>query len=118
MGRKILIADDEESIRTTFAEFIREAGYNVDESESLSSCLERVREKNYNLILLDVNFGKDDGIEALKKIKEASANSSVVMITGSIVPQSISRARKYGADDYIIKPIHKQSLLYIVKKYS
>jgi DNA-binding NtrC family response regulator len=116
MKEKILIADDEESIRFTFSEFLDGAGYQVTTTESLSDCIKKMQTEAYDLLFLDIGFGVDNGIEAIEGIKVLQPDCSVVIITGVPDSKTILKARKNGAVDYLAKPIREASLLYITRK--
>ena len=116
MNEKILIADDEESIRFTFTEFLTGAGYRVETTDSLSGCIKRMQEESFDLLFLDIGFGADNGIEAIHALKVMQTDCKVVIITGSPRVKSRVEAKKYGATDYLAKPVHQASLLYNAKK--
>ncbi len=116
MKQKILVADDEESIRFTFATFLKEAGYHVATADSLDNCRMKMLENPFDLLFLDIGFGDDDGIEAIQGIKVLQPNCSVVIITGAPNAKSIIKAKQYGASDYLAKPVRHASLLYIAQK--
>ena len=116
MKGKILIADDEENIRFTFADFLNGGGYQVETVDSLSSCIKKMQTKPFDLLFLDIRLGSDNGIEAIQGIKVLQPDCSVVIITGDPNSKTISRARSYGAVDYLAKPIREASLLYIAQK--
>ena len=116
MEERILIADDEENIRFTFSSFLRDAGYLAETADSLSSCIKKMRVETFDLLFLDIKFGADDGIEAIPELKGLQPDCAVVIITGNPDTKTISRARKQGAADYLVKPVRQTSLLYIVQK--
>lgn len=116
MKNRILIVDDEESIRFTFSEFLSEDGYSVETSESLSGCIEKLKEQIFDAVFLDVRIGRDNGIDIIERIRSLQQKCNVVIMTGNMNPAQLIKARKFGAFDFIIKPIHKPSLLYIAQK--
>ena len=116
MNEKILIADDEESIRFTFTEFLTGAGYQVEATDSLSDCIKRMQAEPFDLLFLDIGFGADNGIESIHALKVLQPNCKVVIITGKPRVKSLVEAKKYGAVDYLVKPIHQASLLYNARK--
>ena len=116
MNEKILIADDEENIRYTFSHFLNEAGYQVDTASTLSQCIKTMQQGPIDLLFLDLAFGDDYGLEAIQKLKCIQPDCAIVVITGSLCSESIAKARKSGAVDYLVKPIHQPSLLYIAQK--
>jgi len=116
MSKKILIADDEESIRFTFKEFLTDAGYEVSTVDTLRSCMQQLERQKYDLLYLDINLGKDNGLNAIKEIKSKQPACKVVMITGAFNSRAIVTARLNGASDYLAKPIRHESLLFITQK--
>lgn len=116
MKGKILIADDEESIRFTFADFLNAGGHQVETADSLSSCIKKMQTEPFDLLFLDIGLGVDNGIEAIQGLQVLQPNCSVVIITGSLNSKAIVKARHYGALDYLVKPIRQPSLLYIAQK--
>ena len=69
MKQRILVADDEESIRFTFQEFLHNAGYNVAVADTMSNCIKKMQEMSYDLLFLDISFGVDNGIESINALK-------------------------------------------------
>jgi len=116
MRKNILIADDEECIRFTFASFLQQAGYRVATVDSLSNCIKKMQAEPFDLLFLDIRLGTDNGIEAIEGLKIIQPDCSVVIITGDPNSKTIVKARGYGAVDYLVKPIRQASLLYIVQK--
>lgn len=116
MNEKILIADDEESIRSTFSEFLYEAGFKVDTAETLSHCIEKMKAESFDLLFLDVMFGSDNGLDAIKSLKALQPKCEIVVITGNPRLHSLVEAKKEGAVDYLTKPVRQASLLYNVRK--
>ena len=115
-NRRVLVTDDEECIRLTFAEFLRDEGYTVFTAESLSECVQSLKDVAFDVLFLDVNLGNENSIEAIQTIKQVQPDCKIVMMTGVLNSENIARARQYGAIDYIIKPIHKPSLLHLAQK--
>jgi len=116
MKGKILIADDEESIRFTFADFLNGGGYQVATADSLSGCIKKMQEEPFDLLFLDIRFGTENGIEAIQALKVLQPDCSIVVITGDPCSETTVKARRYGAVDYLAKPVREASLLYITQK--
>ena len=116
MKENILIADDEESIRFTFASSLKDTGYKVATADSLSNCIKNMQAESFDLLFLDIGLGSDDGIESIQELKVMQPNCSIVIITGAPDSKTINKARRYGAVDYLVKPIRQASLLYIAQK--
>ena len=116
MKKKILIADDEESIRYTFYEFLSEEGYQVSTVDSLQECLAQLQKEEIDLLFLDINWGCENGLDAITEIKRAQPHCSIIMITGALDCRAIQQARSQGARDYLVKPIRRASLTYIASR--
>lgn len=111
MSYRVLIVDDEESIRFTFSAFLGDAGYNVDTAESLDEALNKIRAHTFDAIFLDILLGRDSGVVALKASREQQPNTPVIMATGAPDIDTAAEAVRHGAFDYITKPIHQHELL-------
>ena len=116
MREKILIADDEECIRYTFSDFLAGAGFLTQTAGTLSECIKKMQENRFDLLFLDICLGLDNGIEAIEGLKVLQPNCKIIIITGSLDSKAIARARRFGAEDYVVKPIHEASLKFIVEK--
>ncbi len=114
--KKILIIDDEESIRFTFKTFLSDEGYEVATVDNYDKALEIIDERNVDMIFADIILGDKTGIDVLRKVREKDPNCPVVMITGYPHIDSASDALRLGAFDYIPKPVQQDTLLQLTKK--
>ena len=83
MSSRILVVDDEESIRFTFNAFLSDAGYSVELAESLEEALERIELEAFDAFFLDILLGRDSGIKVLQASREIHPNVPVIMATGA-----------------------------------
>lgn len=111
MSLKILVVDDEESIRFTFSAFLGDEGYLVDTAENLKEALAKIDATDYDAVFLDILLGRDSGMQVLKACRGRQPNTPVVMVTGAPDVQTASEAVRLGAFDYIVKPVHQDELL-------
>ena len=116
MNSRILIVDDEESIRFTFSSFLKDEGYDVTVASSLAQCSEEIETDGFDLIFLDILLGGDSGIDVLRICKEKNPTCPVVMITGAPALDTATDAVRLGAYDYIPKPVRHETLLRITSK--
>jgi len=116
MREKILVVDDDDGIRFSFAELLKSQGYAVKTADSLESCKSVIEEGPFDLIILDVALGAENSIGAIEEIKDAQPQCGIVVITGNPRVKGLVDSRNRGAIDYLVKPVHKASLLYNVKK--
>jgi two-component system response regulator AtoC len=102
---KILIIDDERPIRETLEMFLREKGYEVVTSEDGEGGLEAVRNERPEIVILDIRLPGMDGLEVLRRIREAGEDIHVIMITAYHDAETTKQAMKLGAYEYIHKPL-------------
>ena len=112
---KILVIDDEKSIRNTLREILEYEKFEVDEAADGKEGLELVNKTKYDVILCDIKMPKMDGIETLEKILDISCETSVVMISGHGTIETAVEAIKKGAYDYISKPLDLNRLLVTIR---
>ena len=108
---RLLIADDEEAIRETYAEILRAGGHLVDVAADGEEVLEKVRLHAYDLILNDFVFAPTDGVEVLKEVKRIRPSTLVVIFTGHATVGNVMRAFRAGAFDFLEKPVLREKLL-------
>lgn len=110
MGYKILVVDDEESIRITFDDFLRAEGYDVVTAKNLDEARHFLND-DIDMVFLDILLGNEDGMSILRDAKKQGLLCPVVMITGAPSIDTATEAVRYGAYDYILKPVLQQALL-------
>jgi len=116
-SEKILIVDDDEGIRNLFSETLEELGYKCETAENGFECLERIYGGNiYDIVLLDVQMPKLNGIETLKKIKVHSPDLSIIIVSASREIENVRLALKEGAYDYIFKPFDIQEVQTVIRR--
>lgn len=115
MGSKILVIDDEESIRYTFKSFLLDEGYEVLTARNYQEALSAIDTAGLDLIFADILLEGKTGIDVLRETKERNLRCPVVVITGDPNIDSASEALRLGAFDYIPKPIKQDTLLRITK---
>ena len=115
MNEKILVVDDEESIRYTFDFFLSEEGYAVTCADSYDEAVIHIKENKFDLIYVDVVMDGRTGVDLLKTIREAHAYVPVIMITGMPSVESAAESLRRGAMDYITKPICQDTILHSAK---
>jgi putative two-component system response regulator len=113
----ILIVDDDEAIRNLFRETLEELGYKCEVAENGLECLDRInRGSNYDIVLLDVQMPKLNGIETLKKLKTLSPDISIIIVSASREIENVRVALKEGAYDYIFKPFNVQEVETVIRR--
>jgi len=112
---QILIIDDERSIRNTLQEILEYEKFKVDTAEDGFEGLEKVKSKDFDVILCDIKMPKMDGMEVLDNIMTLKPDATVVMITGHGTIENAVEAIKKGAYDFISKPLDLNRLLITIK---
>lgn len=115
--KKILLAEDDNSLREVIAETLIEEGYFVDAAVDGNEALDKIKEKSYDLILSDVQMPGMDGCRLLHEIQNAYIDTPFLMMTAyGTIEQAVDSMRN-GAKDYLVKPFEADVLLAAVKKH-
>jgi len=115
MSARILVIDDEESIRFTFERFFTTEGHIVATAESCSAALARMNEESFDVVFADIILGDGTGIDILREIKARGLSCPVIMITGDPAVETAADSIRLGAFDYIPKPVNQESLLHATR---
>ncbi len=113
---KILVIDDDPSIRNMLAIVLKKSGYQVTCTESGKTSLEKLKKESFDLIISDIKMPDINGIELLKKIKTISPEVPVIMITAFASANDAVEAMKLGAEDYVTKPFSLDELKIIIDR--
>ena len=113
---RILVIDDDESIRNTMKAILEDEGYIVDLAATGREAIKRTEETAYNVALIDIRLPDVEGVELLKLMKEAVPRTRKIMITGYPSMQNAITALNKSADVYLIKPVDIEKLLNTVKE--
>jgi DNA-binding NtrC family response regulator len=111
---KILVIDDEKSIRNTLKDILTYEKYEVSDAESGMTALEMIRQAEFDVILLDIKMPQMDGLEVLDHIL-GDYDTPVIMISGHGTIETAVEAIKKGAFDYIAKPLDLNRLLVTIR---
>lgn len=113
---KILVVDDDETIRTTMKAILQDEGYQVDLAGTGKEAIQKTTEKNYNVALLDIRLPDMEGVELLKLLKDGVPRTRKIMVTGYPSMQNAISALNKNADAYLLKPVDVEKLLATVKQ--
>lgn len=108
---KVLVADDEQTVRDLLKRTLEEAGYEVVTAGSGLEALERVCEQEVGVVLLDIKMPGMTGMEVLGKLTADWPEICVIMVTAVVDAQTAVEAMKLGAYDYITKPFNLDDVL-------
>ena len=107
---RLLICEDEEDILNGLAKGLRKLNYYVDTAMDGEEALSLYFESEYDLIILDLNMPKLDGLEVLKTIREDNAESKVIILSARDTLNDKVLGLDLGANDYLVKPFHFREL--------
>lgn len=114
--KRLLIVDDEADVRDFAASFFKKRQIEVSTASSGEEALDALKDKPFDLVLLDIIMTGIDGIETLRRIKELSKETKVIMVTGRKPEEenAFDTCSSLGALDYIHKPLELDELERIV----
>ncbi len=113
---RILVADDEDSIRFLLREVMRREGYDVTVTDNGESAFQLVRENNFDLVILDVRMPGMDGMETLKAMRKIRPHLVVLIITAHGNRELAVDAMRQGAYDYFNKPFELDEMRIVVRR--
>ena len=108
---KILVVDDEASLRLLLSNELSRTGYTVEVAQDGETALSRIREDFYNVVLLDIVMPGMDGITLLRSIRAENIISEVIILTGNATIESAIESIKLGAFEYVRKPYSLNELI-------
>ena len=113
---RILVVDDDETIRTTMKAILQDEGYTVDLAATGKEAIKKTQEKSYDVALLDIRLPDMEGVELLKLLKDGVPRTRKIMVTGYPSMQNAISALNKNADAYLLKPVDVEKLLNTVKQ--
>jgi len=116
MKSRILLVDDEESIRHSLGEIIGFEGYEVKTAESGEAAILYIQKESFDLVILDLKMPGIDGLEVLHYIQSAAPDTKVILLTAHGSLESAIQALREGAQDYILKPANSKSILESIER--
>jgi len=114
---RILVIDDEETIRRTVSMTLKHAGYVVDTAENGKQAIEKSEANFYNLALIDIRLPDMEGTDLLTALKETTPRMIKIILTGFPALENAVKAINKGVDGYLIKPVNTDELLRFIKEF-
>jgi two-component system, NtrC family, response regulator AtoC len=115
-ARTILIVDDERTLRFSLGEWARDAGFFPLEAASEGEALERIRDHEVDVVVLDLKLADEDGMQVLRRLREVDPVLPVVMLTGHGTVEHAVRATRLGAYDFVLKPPDLEHLEVVLRR--
>ena len=111
MKPRILLVDDEEKFVEMLAQRLEARGLEVGTAFSGDEALARLKEKDFDVIILDVLMPGKDGVDTLREIKQLKPLTEVIMLTGHATVETAINGMKLGAHDFLMKPTETKDLV-------
>ena len=111
LKKRVLLLEDDITLNETISEELEELGYEVDVVEDGEEAYDKIYEKCYDILLLDVNVPKINGFELLKEVRDREIQTPAIFITSLNSVDDLSKGYEMGGDDYIRKPFELKELI-------
>ena len=112
----VLVVDDEPLIRKFLVETLKRMGFAVQDASDGAQALRKIKSETFDLIFTDIKMPSLSGMELLRKVREVSPESVIVMMTAYATVESAVEAMKMGAFDYIIKPFSPDQIEMVTRR--
>ena len=118
MGKKIMTVDDSASIRQMVGFTLRNAGYDVIESEDGQEALDVLEKESVDMLITDLNMPNVDGIKLIKEVRQRESTKyiPIIMLTTESQDDKKKQGREAGATGWIVKPFRPDQLINVVTK--
>lgn len=114
---RILIVDDDDTIRDSLAAILKQEGYEVDTAEDGAQAIRKATNRAFDLALVDVRLPDMMGTELLNALPETVPKMAKIIVTGYPSMQNAIKSVNEGADGYLLKPVDAEVLLESIKKH-
>ena len=114
MTTSVLIVDDDPGHLSMLETLIQGWGYSVDRAEDGSVAVLKIKERAFDLVLMDVRMAEMSGIEALREIIKIDPKAKVIMVSSLNQKDLVVKALSEGAKNYVLKPMSKEKTLSVV----
>ncbi len=112
---RILVVDDDESIRKILSTILEDEGYNVETARTGREAIEKTKTKFYNLAMIDIRLPDLEGTKLLTRMKDTTPKMIKIIVTGYPSLQNAIEAVNKGADSYILKPFNIEKVLKTIR---
>ncbi len=113
---RLLVVEDDSSVRNTVVTFLELEGYAVDAVSSTREALQRLQKETYPIVVSDIYLDERTGLDVLQAARAANPDCAVILMTGRGTIETVMRATQGGAFDYIAKPFDLDRLLETIKR--
>jgi len=114
IGARILVVDDELSMREFLGILFEKEGHSVRLAEGGEAALQRLDDDEFDLVITDLKMPGVDGLEVVEKVKAVAPDTQVIVITAFATTETAVEAMKRGAYDYVMKPFKVDAIKVVV----
>ena len=114
--RRLLVVEDDASVRTTLVTLLEVEGYQVDAVGTTGEALRLLESNDYPIVISDIYLDERSGLDILRTARQANPDCAVILMTGRGTIETVMKATEYGAFDYIAKPFDLDKMLASVKR--
>jgi PAS domain S-box-containing protein len=111
----VLIVEDEDVLRLTFARFLEADRHQVETANSYQSARALMERRSFDVVVTDIVLGGDTGVDLLRYVRKTTSHTEVIMITGEPSVETAAEAVRLGAFDYLAKPVTGDALKRVVR---
>jgi len=115
-GLEVLLLDDEPIVGKRLKPALAKVGCNVEVFEDPKKALERIDQKEFDIVVTDIRMDEVDGLQVLEHVRQSSERTKVIMITGYAMMAVAREAMEKGAFDFIAKPFKPDDLRKVIAK--
>jgi len=115
---RILVVDNEKSMREMLTIALEKEGYEVETARNGEVAVEMVEKSNYDVVITDINMPRSNGIDVLDAVNRVRPGTPVIMMTGYASPETAVETMKKGAYDYITKPFNMEDFKLVIRNAS
>lgn len=116
--KKILVADDEETVRMVLKQMLEQGGFEVETAKNGVEALAKLKADTFSMLISDINMPEMDGVELLGKAKALLPELPIIFITAFGKSQVIIQAMRSGLSNYIEKPFRMNDVISTVNQYT
>ena len=114
--QRLLVVEDDTSVRNTITTFLEMEGYDVDAVASTREAIEKLRSDAYPIVISDIYLDEKTGLDVLETARQKNPNCAVILMTGRGTMETVMKATQGGAFEYIAKPFELDRMLDTVKR--
>ncbi len=115
--KKVLAAEDDVDAKFLLKVFLSDQDFEIDYVVNGVELIKKYKEKDYDLILTDIQMPELDGLSALRKLRQEGYKNPIIIMSAHALPEENEQGLRAGANDFVTKPVNKEQLITVIKKH-